>query len=47
LTDNIKLPKVKGADDAEKAKWVPIADLKEDLFFEDHFHVLTQLLGID
>lgn len=40
------LPRVKGADDAEKAFWMPIADLKAKDFFEDHFDVITDMLGI-
>lgn len=40
------MPNVKGSDDAEKAKWVPISDLKEDLFFDDHYHILCYFLGI-
>lgn len=41
------LPKVKGGDDAEKAFWMPIADvrLKEDEFFEDHFSIIQKFLG--
>lgn len=40
-----ELPKVKGSDDAAKARWVPIADIKRSQMFEDHFHVLNSLLG--
>ena len=40
-----KLPKVKGADDAEKAKWVPIADVRRDMIFEDHYHIINSLMG--
>lgn len=45
LTDDVKLPKVKGMDDAEKAKWVPISDIREDMLFDDHFHVIQFFLG--
>lgn len=38
------LPRIKGADDAEKARWVPIADLESDLLFEDHFHIIQTML---
>lgn len=34
------LPKVKGADDAEKAKWVPFSQLKRDMIFEDHADII-------
>lgn len=46
LADDVTLPKVKGADDAEKAKWVPIGDLREEDFFDDHFHVIAYFLGL-
>ena len=46
LADDVVLPKVKGADDAEKAKWVPISDLREDQFFDDHFHIISYFLGL-
>jgi len=46
LADDVVLPKVKGADDAEKAKWVPISDLGEDQFFDDHFHIISYFLGL-
>lgn len=35
-----ELPKVKGADDAKKAKWVPISEVKRELMFEDHASIL-------
>lgn len=40
-----KLPEVKGADDAEKAKWFPLAKLPEmeDQFFEDHYHIIKYM----
>jgi len=46
LPDARELPKVKGADDAIKAKWVPISDLQEDAFFDDHYHIIQYFLGI-
>ena len=41
------LPRVKGADDAEQARWVPISEalLMEEQFFEDHFHILEHFVG--
>ena len=41
-----ELPKVKGSDDAEKAMWVPFKDVKQDLLFEDHFHIIDNFLNI-
>ena len=46
LRDDITLPKVKGSDDADKARWVPIGDLHEDEFFDDHFAVIQYFLGL-
>lgn len=45
---NIRLPEVKGADDAMEAKWVPIAELPSyvELLFEDHAAILDAFLGV-
>jgi bifunctional NMN adenylyltransferase/nudix hydrolase len=40
-----ELPKVKGSDDAEKARWVPIAEVRSDQCFEDHFEILQNFVG--
>ncbi len=40
-----KLPKVKGGDDASKAFWVPFAEVKPELMFEDHFHIVQAMVG--
>jgi len=39
-----ELPKIKGSDDAAKAKWVPIANLSRESMFEDHFDVLETMV---
>lgn len=39
------LPTVKGSDDARKAAWVKFADIKEDVMFEDHWHIINDMLG--
>lgn len=43
-----KLPKVKGADDAMQAKWFSLNDFinMQHLMFEDHYHIITDLLGL-
>lgn len=46
LADDVTLPKVKGADDAEKAKWVPIGELREEDFFDDHYFIIQYFLGL-
>ena len=45
LKDDTTLPKVKGSDDADKARWVPISQLKPEDFFEDHYAIIQCLLG--
>lgn len=40
-----ELPSVKGGDDAAKAMWVPISDIKEENMFEDHYAVIQHMLG--
>ena len=45
LPDQIELPKVKGSDDADKARWVPLADLKADELFEDHYFIIKDMIG--
>jgi bifunctional NMN adenylyltransferase/nudix hydrolase len=43
VLDSGKLPEVKGADDAQEAKWLSFNDLayEEINFFEDHFHMIN------
>lgn len=41
-----ELPKVKGNDDAEKAKWTAIADLKREELFEDHADIIEWAAGV-
>lgn len=39
------LPKVKGSDDAIKAKWIPISDIKIEDCFEDHAEIISWAVG--
>lgn len=41
------LPKVKGMDDADKAWWMPLHEVyeNEDMFFDDHFHVISHFIN--
>lgn len=41
-----ELPRVKGSDDALKAKWIPISEVKSEECFEDHFEILNDLIGL-
>jgi bifunctional NMN adenylyltransferase/nudix hydrolase len=40
-----ELPKIKGSDDADKARWVPIAEVRSDECFEDHYEIIQHFLG--
>jgi bifunctional NMN adenylyltransferase/nudix hydrolase len=40
-----ELPRVKGQDDAEKACWVPIAEIDSAECFEDHYDIITWAVG--
>lgn len=40
------LPKVKGADDARYAKWVPISEVSSNCMFEDHYQIIQDMLGL-
>jgi bifunctional NMN adenylyltransferase/nudix hydrolase len=44
---NEGLPKVRGDDDAERAKWVPLFEFNrmEEQLFEDHFYIVNWFLG--
>lgn len=37
------LPEVRAASDAKKAVWWPLSDVREDMMFEDHFHIIHRL----
>jgi bifunctional NMN adenylyltransferase/nudix hydrolase len=40
-----ELPKIKGSDDADKARWVPIAEVRSEECFEDHYEIIQHFLG--
>lgn len=46
LPGDVVLPRVKGADDAEKAKWIPIGQLDRKMLFEDHFDIIENLTSL-
>jgi bifunctional NMN adenylyltransferase/nudix hydrolase len=48
LRDDEDLPKIKGADDAEKAFWLPLSEFVQSRskLFEDHFCIVSHMLGI-
>jgi bifunctional NMN adenylyltransferase/nudix hydrolase len=45
LRPDVKLTKVKGGDDAAKAKWVPLSEVKRSMMFEDHFDIISEMTG--
>ena len=46
LENETKLPEVRGTDDALRAGWYDFSTLSENLFFEDHYHIIKKLLGV-
>lgn len=44
----VKFPAIQAADDLEEVAWMPIDQLNdmEELFFEDHFHILNEFLDL-
>ena len=46
LKNELTLPIVKGSDDAAKAFWLPVSEINENSFFEDHAFIIRKLLGI-
>jgi bifunctional NMN adenylyltransferase/nudix hydrolase len=46
LQDRV-LPKVRGSDDAERAKWVPLSEFYEmtDQMYEDHYSIATYMIN--
>ncbi|MCH9697288.1 MAG: bifunctional nicotinamide-nucleotide adenylyltransferase/Nudix hydroxylase [Gammaproteobacteria bacterium] len=45
LQADTMLPKVKGGDDANKAFWVPLANINPERMFEDHYFIIQRMLG--
>jgi bifunctional NMN adenylyltransferase/nudix hydrolase len=45
LDDMRDLPKVKGGDDAARAQWIPIGDVKSEDCFEDHYEILNSFIS--
>lgn len=47
LKDSLELPRIKGQDDAKKAKWFQISEIIEmrDQMYEDHYFIIKNLMG--
>ena len=41
-----ELPRIEAADDAEKAQWWPLADIKREMMFEDHYDIILALTAL-
>lgn len=46
LPPDTELPRVKGSDDADRAQWVPLADVKRSDMFEDHFDMIEAMTDL-
>lgn len=46
LKPDLKLPKVKGGDDAREAFWLPLGQLDSTQLFEDHYFIIQKFLGL-
>lgn len=46
LPDAHGLPQVEGRDDAKKAFWLPISEVRPDLLYDDHAFILDKLLNL-
>ena len=46
LRDQELLPKIKGGDDAAKAQWVPLGNLKREVMFEDHYDIIESMVAL-
>lgn len=46
LQDREELPEIKGSDDAEKARWVPLSEVRRNMLFEDHYDIIETLVGL-
>lgn len=40
------LPKVKGRSDAKRAFWQPLSELPPEMFFEDHYFIIQNMVGV-
>ena len=44
--DSFGHPIVEGADDAAAAFWIPFSEVNSEEFFEDHFDIISKMLGL-
>jgi bifunctional NMN adenylyltransferase/nudix hydrolase len=41
---DLEEPKAKASDDAKKAKWTPVNQIKRDMMFEDHYNLINRFI---
>lgn len=46
LQPDVKLPQVKGSDDAACAKWWPLAEVHREMLFEDHYDIIQHFTAM-
>ena len=46
LQPDVQLPRVKGSDDAAKARWFPLSEVKREMMFEDHLDIIMSLMDL-
>lgn len=46
LDNELELPPVRGSDDADWAGFVDFSTLQEKDFFEDHYHIISKMIGV-
>lgn len=46
LPAETELPRVKGSDDADRAKWIPLAEVRRSDMFEDHFDMIQTMTDL-
>ena len=46
LAPDTSLPQVKGSDDAEKARWFALSDVKREMMFEDHYDIIVAMTAL-
>ena len=46
LQPDVKLPQVKGSDDAAFAKWWPLAEVQREMMFEDHKDIIDHFTAL-
>jgi bifunctional NMN adenylyltransferase/nudix hydrolase len=46
LRQKTHLPAVRAGDDADRAFWLPLAKLRSEEMFEDHYHIVQKMVGV-